>query len=74
MSSVIVFVKYIGCWDENNVYICKESIVILVPMSMSYVGLLKILFEALELNLEMYTLWIKTVMTYGHNLCDHRSQ
>ena len=56
MSSVIVFVKYNGHWDENNVYTCKESMSVLVPMSTSYVGLLKILFEALELNPEMYML------------------
>ena len=59
MSSVIIFIKYNGRWDENNVYTCKESIGILVLMSTSYVSLLEILFKVLELNLEMYTLCIK---------------
>ena len=61
MSSVIVFVTYNGCWHETNVYSCKESMGILVSMNMSYVGLLEILFEALELNPEMYTLRIKYI-------------
>ena len=50
MSIVIVFVKYNGRWDENNVYIANDSLGVLIPMSTSYVDLLKILFEALELN------------------------
>ena len=34
-------------------------------MSTLYVGLLEILFEALELNLEMYTLRIKYIFVVG---------
>ena len=65
MSSVIVFVKYNGHEHENNVYICKESTCILLPMSTSFVGLLEILFETLELNPEMYTLRIKYIFEVG---------
>ena len=50
MSIVIVFVKYNGRWDENNVYIENDSLGVLIPMSTSYADLLEILFEALELN------------------------
>ena len=39
---------------------------ILIPMSTSYVGLLEILFEALELNLEMYTLCSKYKFEVGY--------
>ena len=59
MSTVIVFIKYNGPQDENNVYIANYSLDILVPMSMSYVDLLEILFEALELNPENYAMCIK---------------
>ena len=50
MSIVIVFVKYNGRWDENNVYIVNDSLGVLIPMSTSYADLLEILFETLELN------------------------
>ena len=65
MSNVIVFVKYNGRWNENNVHTYKESMGILVPMSTSYVGLLEILFEALKLNPEIYMLWIKYIFEVG---------
>ena len=61
MSSAIVFVKYNGRWDENNVHPCKESMGILIPVSTSYVGLLNILFETVELNPKIYTLRIKYI-------------
>ena len=38
---------------------------ILVPMSTSYVSLLEILFETLELNPKMYTLQIKYIFEVG---------
>ena len=39
---------------------------ILIHMSTSYVGLLEILFEVLELNLEIYTLRIKYISEVGY--------
>ena len=65
MSSIIIFVKDNGHWDENNVYPCKESMGILVPMSTSYVGFFEILFETLELNPEIYTSQIKYIFEVG---------
>ena len=65
MSIVIVFVKYNGPWDENNIYIINDSLGILVLMSTSYVDFLKILFEALDLNPENDALWIKYAFELG---------
>ena len=65
MSTIIVFVKYNGPYDENNVCITNNFVGILIPMSTSYVHLLEILFEALKLNPENYVMCIKHTFELG---------
>ena len=65
MFTVILFVKYNGRSDENNVYIANDSLGVLDPINMSYEDLLEILFEDLELNHENYAMWIKYAFELG---------
>ena len=62
---MLVFVKCNGHWNENNVYIGNESVDVLVPMTISYVGVLEILFEALGLSPINHSMVIKYTFQLG---------
>ena len=62
---MLVFVKYNGQWNENNIYIDNKWVSVLVPITTSYVGLLEILFEALGSSLVNYSMVIKYTFELG---------
>ena len=63
--NLLVFFKYNGRWNKNNVYIDNESMGVFIPMTTSYVGLLEILFEALGLSLVNHSMVIKYTFEVG---------
>ena len=62
---MLVFVKYNGQWNENNIYIDNKWVSVLVPITTSYVGLLEILFEALGLSPVNHFVGIKYTFKLG---------
>ena len=62
---MLVFVKYNGRWNKNNIYIDNESVGIFVHLTTSYVGLLEILFEALGLSPVNHFVGIKYTFELG---------
>ena len=67
MANVAVFVKYNGRWEQNYAYTDNETMGVLVPDGTSYIGLLEILFEALELKPENQTIQIRYVFELGNS-------
>lgn len=55
----LIFVKYNGQQDENNIYNNHKSTGILVPSRTTYVDLVEKLFNVLGLRPESLTLHIK---------------